>query len=249
MTNRIYLQLPKINAHTNHAVTEEEGFSHRIHPMVKAKIYQLVGSGITSCPVIKSLLDRYIIHDLCRYDTIKPLKNDRSYFPTSRDIKNHIHKALVAGQYSALDVDNLELKMTEWKEAEPNANFYLRKCKEKLNSKHPPKGLASDEPADSNSADDVEDNNTDHLFMFVHQSEQQRQLLHRYGDMVLLDATYKTSKYALPLFIMAVRTNVGYIPVAEFVVEEEDSRSIAEALGIIKEWMAKDESVWSREPT
>lgn len=31
---------------------------------------------------------------------------------------------------------------------------------------------------------------------------------------VLIDATYKTTKYALPLFLLAVRTNVSYVPIA-----------------------------------
>ncbi|XP_038049691.1 uncharacterized protein LOC119723202 [Patiria miniata] len=228
-TRRIYLQLPKVTAHTGHDVTQEEGFSHRIHPMVKAKIYQLVGSGITSCPLIKTLLDKYIIKDLCRYDMVKPQTSDRAYYPTSRDVKNHIHRALVAGQYSALDVDNTEQKINEWKVTEPTSSFHLRKCQEK--------------------SGDEEEDDTGHLFLFVHQTQQQQELLRRYGEMVLLDATYKTSKYALPLFIMAVRTNIGYIPVAEFVLEEETSRSIAEALHVIKEWMNSDDAKKSWEPS
>jgi len=54
--------------------------------------------------------------------------------------------------------------------------------------------------------------------------------------MVLLDATYKTTKYAVPLFFMCVRTNADYIVVCEFIVQYEDSASIAEALTIIKSW-------------
>ncbi|PIK47802.1 hypothetical protein BSL78_15345 [Apostichopus japonicus] len=61
-------------------------------------------------------------------------------------------------------------------------------------------------------------------------------LLERYGELVLLDATYRTTKYALPLFIMVVRTNVGYTPVATFICESETTAHIAEALSIIKEW-------------
>ena len=53
--------------------------------------------------------------------------------------------------------------------------------------------------------------------------------------MTLLDATYKTTKYTLPLFLLCVRTNNGYIPVAEFIVEQTGT-SIAEALHIIAGW-------------
>ena len=50
----------------------------------------------------------------------------------------------------------------------------------------------------------------------------------------LLDATYKTTKYALPLFFLCVHTNVGYKVVSEFICENEDADSIAEALSVIK---------------
>ena len=50
-----------------------------------------------------------------------------------------------------------------------------------------------------------------------------------------MDATYKTCKLALPFFFLVVKTNVGYSVVAEFIIQHEDTTSIAEALGILKE--------------
>ena len=65
-------------------------------------------------------------------------------------------------------------------------------------------------------------------------------MLQRYGNTIcLLDATYKTTQYNLPLFFVCVRTNVGYIVVAEFVVETEDSEAVAEALKVLKSWNPK----------
>ena len=51
-----------------------------------------------------------------------------------------------------------------------------------------------------------------------------------------MDATYKTTKYALPLFFICLHTNVGYKVVAEFICQNEDSKSIAEALAVIRGW-------------
>lgn len=51
--------------------------------------------------------------------------------------------------------------------------------------------------------------------------------------MVLLDAT---TKYALPLFLLVVWTNVGYKPIAEFICENEMTAAIAEAINILKQW-------------
>ena len=59
----------------------------------------------------------------------------------------------------------------------------------------------------------------------------------RYGkELTLLDATYRTTRYALPLFFMVVKTNIDYQIVAVFVTENETEDSIQEALSIIKSW-------------
>ena len=52
----------------------------------------------------------------------------------------------------------------------------------------------------------------------------------------LMDATYKTTKYAIPLFFICVHTNVGYKVVAEFLCQNKDKECIAETLIIIHGW-------------
>ena len=51
-----------------------------------------------------------------------------------------------------------------------------------------------------------------------------------------MDATYKTTKYSLPLFFLCVKTNVNYTVVADFVIESENTDKIFEALSVIKLW-------------
>ena len=51
-----------------------------------------------------------------------------------------------------------------------------------------------------------------------------------------MDATYKTTKYAIPLFFVWVRTNVDYKVVDEFMTQYEDEQSISMALPILKSW-------------
>ena len=48
-----------------------------------------------------------------------------------------------------------------------------------------------------------------------------------------MDATYKTTKYELALFFIAVKTNVGYSVVGEFVVQSETTEQVAEPLSIL----------------
>ena len=73
--------------------------------------------------------------------------------------------------------------------------------------------------------------------IFVYQSPQMKRLYRMYGShYVFLDATYKTCKYAVPLFFLMVRTNVNYQVVAVFVVQQETRTMIKEALSIIRDW-------------
>lgn len=66
----------------------------------------------------------------------------------------------------------------------------------------------------------------------VFQSQQHYFLKHYGMDIFLLDATYKTIKYALPSFLVYVKTNLHYHPVAVFMTLDEMPGSISEALQI-----------------
>ena len=73
--------------------------------------------------------------------------------------------------------------------------------------------------------------------LFVYQNGWQRRLLEMYGnEMIMLDATYRTTRYALPLFFFVVKTNVDYQIVGLFVCENETEDCITEALSIIQSW-------------
>ena len=73
--------------------------------------------------------------------------------------------------------------------------------------------------------------------LFVYQAKWQKCLLLKYwNELSLLDATYKRTRYALPLFFLVVKTNVDYQVVATFVTKRESTKSIAEALQVIKQW-------------
>ena len=71
--------------------------------------------------------------------------------------------------------------------------------------------------------------------LLVYQTEWQKPLLAKYGGLCLLDATYETTRYAVPLFFLCVKTNVNYIIVATFITQFEDTSSIAEALQMINQ--------------
>ena len=57
----------------------------------------------------------------------------------------------------------------------------------------------------------VNTNTTNAKLLFVYQTPNMQRLYRRYAsNLIMFDATYRTTKYALPLFFMVVKTNVNY---------------------------------------
>jgi len=69
--------------------------------------------------------------------------------------------------------------------------------------------------------------------LVVHQAGWWRCLLERYDSMCLLDATYNTTRYAVPLFFLCVCMNVDYVVIVTFITLYEDTACIAEALDVV----------------
>ena len=81
------------------------------------------------------------------------------------------------------------------------------------------------------------DANVTQNLLFAHQTAWQRYLISRYGnEIMLVDATYKTMRYELPLFFLVVKTNVNYVVVGIFVTQNETTAPIKEALCIFRDW-------------
>ncbi len=183
----------------------------------------------------------------------KPLQNDRSFYPTLSDIRNHIQLAKRAIELSKLDQEQLRLKVEGWKKTNPSAFYFFRPYihSENLDCNQPV--LPSSTTSQANSSEHtpgvfVGDSGSEEAFplagstekydqtlLFIHQEEWQKRLLQRYGNNItMIDATYKTTRYDIALFFLCVRTNVGYIVVAEFITQTETAEDIAEALHLLK---------------
>ncbi|KAL3186119.1 hypothetical protein MRX96_028245 [Rhipicephalus microplus] len=62
-------------------------------------------------------------------------------------------------------------------------------------------------------------------------------MLKKYGGFVVcLDATHKTSDYALPLFLLVEKSPSVYTPAGVFIIQFQRARCIAEALGVFRQW-------------
>lgn len=122
----------------------------------------------------------------------KPSKLNRSYYPTNTDIINHIYIATSKQKLSKLDQVNLQEMIKIWRKKDPTSKFFMRMC------------VIHDKT-------DGAPQQKHEKLLYVHQEKWQQRLMVKYGNEIsLLDATYKTTNYSLPLFFVCVKTNSGY---------------------------------------
>jgi len=200
------------------------GLKMPIDNRVKQHIRELVAEGIFNAAEVKRHTEIFVKNCASISPKTSLTTMNRRYHPTRRDIINFIYRCRVAQMHSRIDQENLLLKLSSWQTTRPSDSFLFRPYTDNSTLSI----IDSDEVTCSSGGRSG--------LLLVHQTEWQKRLLNRYGTMCLLDATYKTTRYAVPLFFLCVRSNVDYVVVASFVTQYEDSASIAEALNIIKSW-------------
>ena len=207
--------------------------------MLANKIEELVKEGVCNVNEMRRHLRIFVTNDMFgRKNQVD--KNNRRYFPRPRVIRNHIVKITQKLRYSMIDQECLAAKVELWRQEIPSVKIFFRP---KANTGETDQSR-DDSDSDQYDSDDSSDvkvfgHKKDSL-LFVYQTEWQHRLLNRYGnELALLDATYRTTRYALPLFFLVVKTNVDYQIVAAFVCESESTDSIIEALEVIKKWNAE----------
>ena len=179
---------------------------------------------------MKRHLKLYVQNELFSSRTPPPTTN-RRYYPKDVDIRNCMYRASVKNMLSKVDQENLEKKIQVWRERYTEDKFFFRPCAVSTS----PINSSPDE--NDNSHENCTDANVTQNLLFVHQTSWQSRLITRYGnEITLLDATYKTMRYNLPLFFLVVKTNVNYIVVGSFIIQKETTECIEEALGMFKCW-------------
>ncbi|XP_041460625.1 uncharacterized protein LOC121411820 [Lytechinus variegatus] len=238
--HRIYIRLPSKADHQSvHSLGKVMGFMNPLNRTVSAKLMELVGDGVVNVSEMKRHL-RAHLHTVLFPDVEKrPSVMDTAYYPSDNTIRQHIYAARMQLRYSKLDQPNLQQMVVEWKKQNPEDRFTLQLASAD------PSPIPQYETIPNEEEEAVPINSAPNEFFFCHQTQHQRHLLQRYGnDLCLLDATYRTTKYALPLFFLAVKTNVGYSVVAEFVVQYETKDAIKQGLQTIQDWMKREKMTW-----
>ena len=223
VVTKFFVSLPTHESHDkSHPTGIECGPAQKVHPLISKKIEDLVREGSTDPNEVQRTLREYV-RNQC--SASKPSPTDRAYYPTTADIRNHMYKAKIAIQLSKFDQENLALKIEEWKKLNSDEYHFFRPY------------VSETESVETVSGETFCAVKLTQTLLWVHQQQWQRELLTRYGNNIsLIDATYRTMKYELPLFFVCVRTNVGYSVVAQFIVQSESVECISEALNVLKEW-------------
>lgn len=204
------------------------------------KIQELVYTGARSEKEVRRHLKIFVQRELYRGQQ-GPQKTNRRFYPSKATIRSHIYKSVVKERFSKIDQEDLQEKVKLWQESSPEDKFAFHPYATYSEEEEKRHGDADDKSGSESEQDDEEMVKTSTKgLLFVHQTKDQRRLLERYGNEIsMLDATYKTTKYSLPLFFVVVKTNVDYQIVGSFVVQSETSDAIYEALSIIKSWNPK----------
>ena len=218
------------------------GIAQPIDEKLRKKIKELLAGGITNVKEMERHLIYFVEKELF-LDQPKPSKINRRFYPHTIDIRNHMYISTAELRHSKIDQEDLESRISSWQKEYPGDNFFFRPSQEDKAS-----GVLNSETVmmPDNFTDDILDDiaarqsSAGHNLLFIHQAKWQQHLLSQYGgEICLLDATYKTTRYALPLFLVCVKTNVDYQVIASFVCQYEDSASIKEALMILRQWNAR----------
>jgi len=94
LQTKYFVLLPEQTAYENfHPIGDATLFTERVHPKVIQKIHDLVADGITAVQEIKKVLRHYVTYVLIPETEIIPDEANRTYFPTTTDIQNHVYTA------------------------------------------------------------------------------------------------------------------------------------------------------------
>ncbi|CAN8024318.1 unnamed protein product, partial [Ixodes persulcatus] len=235
--HRFCISMSDSESHSNHDIDAScAGYAQPVNQEVSHKICELVQQGVTSVKTMESCL-KFYVEDILFGNKQSPPPTCREFYPTKTDIKNHIQRALRKDRFSAVDQENVIMYVEQLKKKTPTTSCFFRAYQ----SKSPEDNSRNQDQLQAGSPDcDVLESvarECDKTLLLCIQTEFMKGLMLKYSDdVVCLDATYKTTDYSLPLFLIVVKTASCYAVVGAFIVQFETAEFIEEALNIFKTW-------------
>ncbi|KAL3193842.1 hypothetical protein MRX96_000130 [Rhipicephalus microplus] len=223
---RVYVRSADCSSYQNHGFEDMEAFSQNMDKSVAKRIQMLAREGITSVSDVKNCL-HYYVHDVLFANKEKPDSSCRAFFPTHLDISNQIQAVLKKDRFSTVDQENARIIIEKIRGEQTESSVVYR----------PYAARSFVGNSDSDNVEEGVASECEDTLLFCFQTKFMRSMLKKYvGSVVCLDATHKTTDYALPLFLLVVKTPSGYTPAGVFIIQFETAHCIAEALDGFKQW-------------
>ena len=233
------IKLPLDQRHEYHNLGEAAGLIEPLDDRVTDYLKEEIRKG---CRTIKDLENRakhFVQQNILTLDD-NPDFYRRRYTPSRRKIRNIINSVKLKLQYSKVDQENVEHLSQKWRKW---GDLLFEPLIKKVTEKELSDGCVENENDDGDEDELFRDmirqlstDSTEGKMMFVYQSKKMKHMYRRYApSLICLDATYKTTKYSLPLFFLVVRTNVNFQVVGVMVLQEETTAMIQKGLQVFRD--------------
>jgi hypothetical protein len=114
-SSRHYVKIPLSKEHSGHPVGESSSVNQIIDKRIIERIYELAKKNVIGLKEVKQCLDEFVEKELF-FDAPKdtwPKKTNRRYYPSSKDLRNHISRAIATRKYCNYDQESLLRKITD----------------------------------------------------------------------------------------------------------------------------------------
>ena len=212
------------------------GIYQRIDPRIVERIQALAVDGVRDVNEMKCHIQVYVKNSLFR-GSAPPPKSNKRFYPSKSTLKIHMYNAVIKQRSAQVDQANLIEKIKVWQVENESDFFEFRPYvdpESKDTTVESEGSVEEDEPEEEDLEEmKVDDSTSNKGLLFVHQTSWQRRLPNRFGnELSVLDATYRTTKYSLPLYFLVVKTNMEHKVVAWFVTQSETTDAVKEALTV-----------------
>ncbi|XP_069128919.1 uncharacterized protein [Argopecten irradians] len=120
----IYATIASNEEHKNHAIGENAGYCQPLDGDIIRKIKELAEEGHRKVTSIKLLLAQYVQEHLAPGIP----ETNRRFYPTSKDIRNHIYHTVVGGSMESSEEDQMDVVklVEELKSLHPQDRYFFR---------------------------------------------------------------------------------------------------------------------------
>lgn len=125
---RFYVKISLSVIHFYHHLGAAATIGQYVDKRILEKVFELVQKSITSLGEVKRCLDQFLKRELfCDVpDSKKPRKTNRRYYPSRKDLRNHIARAISAQKYSNDDQESLRQRIEDWRKQSPQSKYFYR---------------------------------------------------------------------------------------------------------------------------